>query len=1856
MAPISYSIYFPPLEKCLDGEELLISWKSAFSAISSSAELGTDHKVAIQKFLEDPDVLNLLSNPFEAYPAPSSQTKATFETRTSAINATPSSTAQYDIKEVKEDALWLSKTAQIDEVSALRITVEECQSRATAQLQGPFSEEELASIREAAGESKYSSPIPVSLLSQGVDAEAIKKEFDNQHSRRERILQTYLSERRNFLKCGEHLLHACFSNPESLAENGKGKGPQVAPSWIIERGRALASQLELNGGDKFSLRCIKFIDTKIKSIENGSGWFSEDGGRENVEIAWIQTQIVEATHSMEILWHFLVYVIGFPSSQVALGWFRLQQSFGFFNTFSMEEPSVQALVLPMQAISTVISVAMIDLADCLDLLGNLRLEEQVSPNVPADRPFFLNSQTILDIHNIICEAADRGFTTAGPAIFAWSVILQSMSERVGEFQEASRFDRQSSHDTELTLAPDVYSNVMEQIMDNSQEDLIDFLARMAVNSCGLFETISALSLRLGSTSDSFFSNSVGSQMRMILLDVIKSSTRIGYIPEIVEATLSTLNAGQSYWDILDSKPLLRIDDPVVAFLDDELLVQQVLVNAKSRYPCEPLPFLKMIRSIAASPYCFGDEESLSATKILENLSVFTYVLPLDFADYETTQEEDNNNNIRLTRDIQLFESRSRAVRYQAPRNSSMALATFDPDFCIRAGTLGRIVSESGPRVAFWFHQFSGLKYIGKLLETFLAASDQVDGTTGMPAEPDSVSEIIEILASLLLSINISSDKSSQAREEAEHILKEASSGLSRNRDIATVIFDIFEEELQNKSSYSGPDVSLDILVSCVHFMHAMVPLFPGLVWPFMSRTGLLGVGGGRLSTIVESVELISGRYELLISCCRLYESLVDDYAANAIHRKRSDKSTARFKGGEDLATGIPNQVLSKVLLSFTRYLMDVLESSRDWKYVSHDDRRRLSRAIGTTFDKLLQYAFGLDSPLEPTSLDDGISEQTSFLKPPSKKKKEKLVKLMEPLMLSASHIVESFLASSSGQSRFQPFLRAYFDGLETPETTTFTTQLRLWTAQVNSILLLSKTLLQVSTLLQRPTSNFEGQLFKASSLVARLYASNDTYRNSIVTLFESLLVTASNSTPEPPSLLGHLGPRTAKNFLHILADLDKPLSRDRNVSQIWHFLAIVVSSRQQWFANYLLTGKTPRDALKTKTTGKELVALDRTLLTTALSKLSHIDKLTGSEALAMLEFVALAQNFWPWTVCDSPRYAQFIKAISDHVGKLKPLQQASNLKDALYSCHQTRVAAYIAEIFAMHMFHSRQTGTDSHVKDIVDNLDYFERFGVAPPKNKGYNGSLHSLLKINFEARYPGSTLRDLKRTTLDHRQLGNEYFYNLSLAEKMLGGDEAWTGRKNDGLRTEIENANVNLSLVDAQIALFNSWRFLAIELSGSTLSNTELQKKFAQVVLNCLQENQQSQPPEEIFSRLSQIRIDFALVLTQRLIQAKSSAVNGRALLSEVWKTICSLREKFEQSVRGEDVLYYRSLLKLLFLAVRANAEAKPASETEDLRASRRGPVQSSDIIPTVLDILKYVVSMGLRETASSIHDTPADSSPEDLSLITGILQSCLRIPGIELYHQQIVSLMLDNRTADMAVSLFSFSDSLAIDGDPIYGELSILFLLELSSMPLMAEQLAIKGTLSNIASANITTYLRRGGVSPFADSTGLQRCYSIWARGILPLLLNLLDAVQTSIAVEVALFLAQFEVLLTQNQQAFDAPETNRIIPKGQTKYITLTICSETHSMSLLSFILGEFREILKGTVEIPEVKWDAAGVLENVEFWLSSKALLRERLLPMGEREVEMVRRKPAGDAVSDLERKVTKEMIGIRDVLSSKESM
>lgn len=408
--------------------------------------------------------------------------------------------------------------------------------------------------------------------------------------------------------------------------------------------------------------------------------------------------------------------------------------------------------------------------------------------------------------------------------------------------------------------------------------------------------------------------------------------------------------------------------------------------------------------------------------------------------------------------------------------------------------------------------------------------------------------------------------------------------------------------------------------------------------------------------------------------------------------------------------------------------------------------------------------------------------------------------------------------------------------------------------------------------------------------------------------------------------------------------------------------------------------------------------------------------------------------------------------------------------------------------------------------------------------------------------------------------------------------------------------------------------------------------------------------------------MRADLALILLQRLSEAKCTKPEFLGLLSTIWETIRHLDGSFEALVTSRGTDYYRSLLKMLFLLLRAHAGRQQTPIVTNGADSSSSPGEmpkiqsSSTTVQIVLDILGQIVARGFRDLVAAIHERPTESVAEDIGLLTAILQACLHVPGIEFSHMQILESMASFDIARVATTLFSWSDRLAIDGDPIYGELSTLFLLELSNIPELAEQLAIEGTLGHISNANITSYIRRANVSPLSEGLGPQRCYSIWVRGILPLLINILDAVGESIAAEAAIFINQFPKLLQQSIEAIDVPHS-RIGVTMPPPHITYSMVSEVHSLALLIYILSNFRASLAGITEIPEIKWDSASVLESVEHWLTERTVLRERILPLSLREMEMVKQKPlaAGSRCENrLEERVVEELLGIRNILASRD--
>lgn len=390
---------------------------------------------------------------------------------------------------------------------------------------------------------------------------------------------------------------------------------------------------------------------------------------------------------------------------------------------------------------------------------------------------------------------------------------------------------------------------------------------------------------------------------------------------------------------------------------------------------------------------------------------------------------------------------------------------------------------------------------------------------------------------------------------------------------------------------------------------------------------------------------------------------------------------------------------------------------------------------------------------------------------------------------------------------------------------------------------------------------------------------------------------------------------------------------------------------------------------------------------------------------------------------------------------------------------------------------------------------------------------------------------------------------------------------------------------------------------------------------------------------------------MLVQRVVHSSPSAGDVAQLLNSLWATVSSYQEPYTT----QNISIYRTLLRLLYVTLRTLVQSYGQIDfNASVRDSQGNSISPATVSQTVLGILDMIVSKGFRTVVALIHDSDAAVSTSDILIINAILQACLCVPGMDQSQTQILNIMSAHDAVQAALSLYSWADKLTEKGDPVYGELALLFLLELSALPLVAEQLACAGLLDHITSANLATYLRRPNVSPLADSVGLQRCYSIWAKGIVPILLNMLSALGATIAPEVAYVLNRFPNLMQSSVDRFEAPGDNQRRGRRDMAFVTPLSVSEIHSLALITQVLGALRT--NNARDIPAVEWDSAALLENVDWWVDHRKVLRERLVALGPREAEW-KSMPASDAdkrrgsESRLEAKVIDQLEFVRTVLN-----
>ena len=855
-------------------------------------------------------------------------------------------------------------------------------------------------------------------------------------------------------------------------------------------------------------------------------------------------------------------------------------------------------------------------------------EDQTSRQRDGDDQgsYILSKSSVEELNFSLIRATAMGLIAAGPAALAWSILLQHLKCLVSGRVEQERQGQVNESTTPQSSAIDAILDIVQT--NNSETEIISELANNAVHKMGAFDVIAGIATAFGQQYASAVDFAVAVQARLILLDLIRLTINLsGYKPEIVAAALAILGSEKTYWDVIGGREDTWVQPARVFLRDAEILMPSLLRESQLRFPYELLPYLKLTTSLLSASE--GSDPSTSPVwRLLADMPSFTQTLPVDFKGYLPAFEDDNPNYVKLTQDLEMFSNRkdAKTLMWQLRTVTRPKSSTHD-DFMMPPGTQGYIIGDLQRRVITWSYTYSCIRYLPFLLSTFLAGADMVDSATQKAIDRDAAGEIITLFT-YLVHISGRSPGSDlgefQPRMVAMSLLEEASDGLGQSVDLITLVSGIFDQELQTLHNQQDAVDSLELLVRCVQFFHSLMLVCPERVWLVISRSPLLNgeSGGAPLALSIVSAEMLLDRNDFLQGCVHVFEAMVEDAVAGSVSRRTVNKAVTRFQPPLLSRAGLPENTMGKILLSFAKVFLDIFQSSSAWKSVNNEKGQEVLSRICGVFEKILHDTYGYDDTLLAA---------------------EKINRVLFP---SAEYLVKTFLSSTDDGMAAKSLISNCMSGIAAHKFETCPRPLQ-------TPLTFISLLFRVGIYLDIQPWHLENELLGGISVLIRLLGPDTSHRRAVISVLESLVKSANRRNGEPPSLLGYMGNEIGQAFLALLSELGGSLDNEGLEIAIWDLLSAFVTCRQQWFSVSLLGGATPRYGRKANE--KSLVHKARTasFLALALDEASELQALSESKASAALGFIAVVQNFLPWTSNQLRKHPRFLLNIVDYTANVR---------------------------------------------------------------------------------------------------------------------------------------------------------------------------------------------------------------------------------------------------------------------------------------------------------------------------------------------------------------------------------------------------------------------------------------------------------------------------------------------------------------------------------------------------------------------------------------------------------------------------
>lgn len=1029
------------------------------------------------------------------------------------------------------------------------------------------------------------------------------------------------------------------------------------------------------------------------------------------------------------------------------------------------------------------------------------------------------------------------------------------------------------------------------------------------------------------------------------------------------------------------------------------------------------------------------------------LNTYTTKFKLGELDYDLVDDEVGTSN------MDLIVLKKEALVKPYLKTSQNALISIPED------TRGKILptpTRGDEDVIVFLYNYNGWSVLGYILQsicdTYIEKSDGLDD----PSQ-------YLLVAILELVTNVVSKRTPFERsiDIVEHL-----SSYTRDNNIATVIFKIFEHSLHRRN--------YEVICVCSKFVLSLFGNFPQIVWSHWARSVLLDRNGktGMANIVLGSIELPLGNYEFTITLIKLTNEMVTESV--------SLKSDFPLKTKRDL--------LDKLII----HLLDVYESYQFWKYTNVIQRFELGFHLNSLFTKVLYNVYGVD----PTSSPE--EKVTSVLAAPG------------------SRILESFLDAKSPDVRAA---KSLLNILQSP----LNSQISLlgdrafgylYLRLVKHSYELAFLLIAIRGSLKMPPSTLEKMIFGESSNLVDIYNSIPSSKRHVIKLFKSLVEVPW--TDDYLFLLSYLGERHSKVLLNSISfDLKDPLADHKLAKDIYMFFSALMESKQDGLSILFLTGQV---ASNEDGECKDRPSGSKSILSVLKKNALHLDALPESVGCCLLDAIAYAFNTWA-NAKDSKADSEFITALLNHLRNFHP-DSVSSEEETVAMSGKYKLISRVVEIFALYLFTS--TDVDSQIFQLLNQQDLAS---IVNPffEIDGYNEVLHKNLHRKFEEKWPKLKLSSFTLSPLFQTAASsNEMVFAIPLMDQYFGNDEKWTGTEGlSGYRDEVIESSSNLQYVSHQIAAAKAWGALLTTFVKKTTQ--PLKSTFIDLVSHFLKVNIECGIKSSLFTQVYCERLELSFYVLYAF-QKRAEPIPEKKLLTLLNQLITIFKSDEVNYLGNISYSRNRNFYLPVLRSVLILLDLVPVGpHFVDLVSDELLEFFELSFCKGFHLILSEILSDISTSTSNGKQVIVYNMAPriQDLFLLLSLLTKIKALKPSDSFNMILASSLNEVGTVKVILSLYSTSHLLKVNDKALLGPLTLTFVSELCSIKSVAEKFITNGLFAVLLESPLSVAIQRGDIKPEAKPS----LHNIWSNGLLSIILLLLSEFGHKVLPECCLFVSYY-----------------------------------------------------------------------------------------------------------------------------------